>query len=69
MALVSLVGLILIGYGFAQYRATGPIVVWDPPSWTRHVTALLMWPAIICVVASYIRGNIWRRLKHPCWSG
>ena len=27
-ALVSLVGLILIGYGFGDYRATGWINVW-----------------------------------------
>ena len=69
MALVSLVGIILVGYGFAQYRATGGIVVWDPPAWTRHVTVALMWPATICVVASYCRGNIWRKLKHPMLVG
>jgi uncharacterized membrane protein len=65
MGLVSLVGLILIGYGFAQYRATGAMIIWDPPAWTRHVTVALMWPAAICAVASYSRGHIWLRLKHP----
>ncbi len=69
MALISLIGIILIGYGFAKYRAAGYIVVWEPPSWTRHVTVALLWPAIICVVASYSRGNIWRRLKHPMLVG
>jgi uncharacterized membrane protein len=69
MGLVSLVGLILIGYGFAQYRAAGAIVVWDPPAWTRHVTVALMWPATVCVVAAYCRGNIWRKLKHPMLVG
>jgi uncharacterized membrane protein len=69
MALVALAGLILIGYGFAQYRAAGAIVVWEPPAWTRHVAVALMWPAIICVVASYSRGNIWRTLKHPMLVG
>ncbi len=69
IALISLVGIILIGYGFAKYRAAGYIVVWEPPSWTRHVTVALLWPAIICVVASYSRGNIWRRLKHPMLVG
>ena len=68
MALISLIGIILIGYGFAKYRAAGYIVVWEPPSWTRHVTVALLWPAIVCVVASYSRGNIWRRLSIPCWS-
>jgi len=69
MALVSLVGIILIGYGFAAYRASGSVVVWEPPAWTRHVTVALMWPATICVVASYCRGNIFRTLKHPMLVG
>jgi len=69
MALVSLVGIILIGYGFGAYRASGYIVVWEPPAWTRHVTVALMWPATVCVVAAYSRGNIWRKLKHPMLVG
>src|SRR5438128_393105 len=69
MSLVSLAGLILIGYGFGQYRATGWIDVWSPPPWTYYVTQLLMWPASICVVAAYSRGNIWRTLKHPMLVG
>jgi uncharacterized membrane protein len=69
MSLLSLAGLILIGYGFGQYRAIGWIDVWSPPGWTYYVTQLLMWPASICVVAAYIRGNIWRTLKHPMLVG
>jgi uncharacterized membrane protein len=69
MALVSLVGLILIGYGFAHYRATSWIDVWYPPRWTYYITQILMWPASIFVVAAYIRGNIWRALKHPMLVG
>jgi uncharacterized membrane protein len=69
MALLSLVGLILIGYGFARYRATGWIDIWSPPRWTYFVTEFLMWPASILVVAAYIRGNIWRVLKHPMLVG
>ncbi len=69
MSLVSLAGLILIGYGFGQYRATGWINVWSPPEWTYYVTQLLMWPASIFVVAAYSRGNIWRTLKHPMLVG
>ena len=65
IGLVSLVGLIVIGYGFGHYRATDWIAVWSPPRWTYHITELLMWPASICVVAAYARGNIWRTLKHP----
>lgn len=69
MGLASLVGLILIGYGFGQYRASGWIDVWSPPRWTFYVTQILMWPASICVVAAYVRGNIWVRLKHPMLVG
>ena len=68
MGLVSLVGLIVIGYGFARYRATDWIQVWSPPGWTHHITELLMWPASIFVVAAYARGNICAGSSIPCWS-
>jgi uncharacterized membrane protein len=68
-SLVSLVGLALIVWGFAEYRAAGPIAVWSPPAWTRHLTVALMWPATICVTAAYIAGNIKRILKHPMLVG
>src|SRR5436853_7568302 len=35
-SLVSIIGIVLIGWGFARYRATGWIDVWYPPIWTRH---------------------------------
>jgi len=69
MSLVSLVGLVLIFYGFGQYRATAWVEVWSPPRWTHYVTQILMWPASICVVAAYSRGRIWRALKHPMLVG
>jgi uncharacterized membrane protein len=69
MALVSLIGIIAIAYGFAAYRASGPIPIWSPPTWIRHLTALLVWPAVVFVVAAYIRGDIARVLKHPMLVG
>jgi uncharacterized membrane protein len=68
-SLVALAGIVLISYGFAQYRGTGLIEVWQPPPWTRHLAVALMWPAVICVVAAYIRGDIQRVLKHPMLVG
>jgi uncharacterized membrane protein len=68
-SLVAIVGIVLIAYGFASYRAAGPIVVWNPPTWTRHIVEALMWPASIMVVAAYIPGNIRRVLKHPMLVG
>jgi uncharacterized membrane protein len=68
-ALVSLAGLALMVWGFAWYRATGMIEFWDPPRWLKHVTVALMLPAVILVVASYIRGRIYTAVKHPMLSG
>ena len=65
----SLVGIILIGYGFAQYRATGWIDVWHPPTVLKHITVALMLPAVILVVASYFRGRVYTTLRHPMLAG
>jgi uncharacterized membrane protein len=69
ISVLSVIGIIVIGYGFARYRATGWIDIWYPPRWTYYVTQLLMWPACIFIVAAYVRGNIWRQLKHPMLVG
>jgi uncharacterized membrane protein len=68
-AVASLVGLVLIVWGFAHYRATEWIDVWYPPKALKHVTVALMLPAVILVVASYIRGRIYTAVKHPMLSG
>jgi uncharacterized membrane protein len=68
-SLVSLVGLVLIVWGYANYRATGWIDVWYPPVWIKHLTILLMLPAVIMIAASYIRGRIYTTLKHPMLAG
>jgi uncharacterized membrane protein len=68
-SLVSIIGLALIGFGFAWYRAAGLIQVWYPPAWTRHIVVALMWPASVAVVAAYIPGDIKRVLKHPMLVG
>lgn len=68
-SVVAIVGILLIAYGFADYRAAGMITIWNPPAWTRHIVVGLMWPASIMVVAAYIPGNIKRVLKHPMLVG
>ncbi|HXL28421.1 MAG TPA: NnrU family protein [Bradyrhizobium sp.] len=68
-SLVSALGLVLIVWGFAHYRATGMWEIWTPPTALKHLTAALMLPAVILVVASYIRGRIYTRLKHPMLTG
>lgn len=64
-SLLSAIGLLLIVYGFAKYRAAGMIPVWYPPVGMRHLALALMLPAVIFLVSAYLRGYIWRFLKHP----
>jgi uncharacterized membrane protein len=68
-AVVSVIGVLLIGWGFGLYRQSGWIDVWTPPAWMRHVTILLMWPSIVLVVAAYLPGHIKRAAKHPMLAG
>lgn len=63
--ILAVAGIVLISYGFSAYRAGGPVEVWDPPRWTRHVSEALMLPAAILLVAAYARGRIYRTVKHP----
>jgi uncharacterized membrane protein len=68
-ALASAAGLALIIWGFAEYRSTGWIDIWLPPTAFKHIAVALMLPAVILVVASYIRGRIFSTLKHPMLAG
>src|SRR6202171_6762405 len=68
-ALASVAGIALIVWGFAHYRATGWIDVWYPPKALKHVAVALMLPAVILVVAAYIRGRIYTTLKQPMPAG
>ena len=68
-SVVSIVGVLLLAYGFAAYRAAGSIAIWHPPAWTRQIVVVLMWPVSIMVVAAYLPGNIKRVLKHPLLVG
>jgi uncharacterized membrane protein len=68
-SLVSIVGIALIAYGFARYRAESWVDVWYPPTAFRHITVALMLPAVILVVASYLRGRIYTTVKHPMLAG
>jgi len=68
-SIVAIIGIVVIGYGFARYRDAGLITVWNPPAWTQQIVVVLMWPASIMIVAAYIPGNIKRVLKHPMLAG
>ncbi|MDW9488036.1 NnrU family protein [Sinorhizobium meliloti] len=63
--IVSLVGLCLIIYGFSQARGeTG--MLYDPPTFLRHIALLLMLVAFIVLAAGFLpAGRIAVALKHP----
>jgi uncharacterized membrane protein len=68
-ALVSLIGLVLIVWGFAHYRASGFVEIWSPPKALKYLNSALMLPAVILVVAAYLRGRIYAAVKHPMLAG
>ncbi|MGP4845137.1 NnrU family protein [Marinobacter sp. 1Y8] len=63
-SLVSLAGFLMIiwGYGFARLD---PVVLYIPPTWTRHLALLLMLPVFPLLLAAYLPGKIQHTLKHP----
>ncbi len=63
-SLVSLVGFVLIFWGFGATRDAGSLYM--APSWGRHVNLALMLPALILLVASQLpTGAIKKAVKHP----
>jgi len=66
-ALISLAGfaLIVVGYHKLQLDPGKNVQLFSPPDWMRHVTFLLMVPAMIFLVAAYVPSRIRTALKHP----
>ena len=64
-AAVSLLGFVLLVQGYSQARLD-PVVLWSPPRGLQMATILLMWVAMIFLVATYIPANhIKAKLRHP----
>ena len=64
-ALVSILGfyLLVVGYGEARLQ---PLVLWNPPIFTKHISMLLMLLSSILLMATYIPRNHFKmRLGHP----
>lgn len=66
-SVLSLIGLVLIvvGYHKLQLMPGKNPVLWDPPTWTRHIAFLLMLPAMILLVAAFVPSRIRTAAKHP----
>ena len=63
-SLISLLGFVLIIYGFGLARQS-PVVLYTPPPWMRPVTAILMLPVFPLLIAAYLPGRIKTAAKHP----
>jgi uncharacterized membrane protein len=64
-SLVAIVGLVLIAWGYSDYRAQGLIPLWDPPPYMRHVTVGLMFLSVVLLSAAFVPSHIRERAKHP----
>ncbi|MBI3703308.1 MAG: NnrU family protein [Rhizobiales bacterium] len=63
--IVSLAGLALIVWGYADSQAHQWIQVWSPPAFMRHITVGLMLPATIVLVAYFLPSHVKAWTKHP----
>jgi len=62
---LTLLGFYALIVGYAEARMQ-PIVIWQPPVATRHISLLLMLFSSILLVAAHIPGNHLKlRLGHP----
>ena len=64
-SLASLVGFVLLVYGFSKIRWDSP-QLWSPPVAMRHIAALLMLVSTVLLVAGQVPHNaIKAKLGHP----
>ncbi len=67
-SVLSFATFMLIVWGYGEARRLPAAVnpqLWVPPTWGRHVTYLLMLPAMICLVASNVPSRVRDLVKHP----
>jgi uncharacterized membrane protein len=64
-ALVSLIGFVLMIWGFVLARRVPEPALYDPPSWGRHVAMLLVLLAVIALMAAFHRGRLKLWLRQP----
>ncbi|WP_342641666.1 NnrU family protein [Rhodoligotrophos ferricapiens] len=66
-AIIAVVGLILIIWGFGSARSTldESDILYYPPGWARHATMLLVLLAFICLGIYLHKGRLKILLRHP----
>ena len=62
--IISLVGIVLVIRGYADARLD-PVYLYIPPTWLRHLAALLLLPVFVLFLAPYLPGRIKTAAKHP----
>jgi len=63
------IGLALIVWGYGMARSE-PVVLWNPPLWTRHLASLLVLLAFVLLVAAYVPRNHFKAaFGHPMYAG
>jgi uncharacterized membrane protein len=68
-SVVSIVGVALIVWGWHVFRPDAP-EIYEPPSWGRHVTPLLVLIAFVFIAAANApAGYIRHYVKHPFLTG
>lgn len=65
VAVLSIAGFVLLIIGYDQARMMS-VVLWQPPTWTRHLAVLLNLLAFILLAAAYVpRNRIKAKIGHP----
>lgn len=67
-SLIAITGLGLTIWGYALARYDQPLL-WTPPEWGPHLTALLMFISFIFIVAGDFSGKIKDVVRHPMITG
>lgn len=63
-SIISIAGFILLIWGYGKARQQ-PVLLYPPPAWSHHATALLMLPVFPLILAAYVPGRIRGAIKHP----